>query len=51
LVEIEANRPSCDPFITLLFKQVLDVVMDTAACLHRKENAYGERSSPRKGVD
>jgi len=30
VVEIGANRQSCDPSITLLFKLVLEVVMDVA---------------------
>ncbi|MCX6164040.1 MAG: hypothetical protein NTU73_04135 [Ignavibacteriae bacterium] len=45
VVEIGANRQSCDPSITLLFKLVLEVVIGVADCLHRRENPRHECSS------
>jgi hypothetical protein len=39
VVEIGANRQSCDPSIKLLFKLVLEVVMDVADSLRAKESA------------
>jgi len=39
VVEIGVNRQSCDPSIGLLFKLVLEVVMDVADSLRAKESA------------
>jgi len=47
-VEIGANRQSCDPSITLLFKLVLEAVLGVAGCLCGKENTHGKHSIPRK---
>jgi hypothetical protein len=34
VVAVGANRQSCDPSVTLLFKLVLEVVLGAADCLH-----------------
>jgi len=46
-----ANRQPCDPSIKLLFKLVLEVVLDVAEYSHGKNNAHREHSIPCKGVD
>ena len=38
MVEIGANRQSCDASTMLLFKLVLEVVIGVADCFHRREN-------------
>ena len=51
MVEIGANRQSCDPSITLLFKLVLEAVLGVAGCLYGKDNTHGKHSIPRKRAD
>ena len=51
VVEIGANRQSCDPSTTLLFKLVLEVVLGVASCLHGKDNMCREHSIPLKSAD
>ena len=51
VVEIGANRLSCDPSTTLLFKQVLEVVSGVTGCLRGKDNTHREHSNPLKSGD
>jgi len=37
MVEIGANRQSCDPSITLLFKLVLEVVTEVGDKMHARK--------------
>ena len=51
VVEIGANRQSCDPSITLLFKLVLEVVLGVASRMHERGFAHREHSIPHKRAD
>ena len=51
VVEIGANRQSCDPFTMLLFKLVLEVVLGPPGCLYCRQNPRDERASPCKDAD
>ena len=48
VVEIGANRQSCEPSIILLFKLVLEVVFGAAGCSHGKDTTHREHSIPWK---
>ncbi|WP_165845189.1 hypothetical protein [Candidatus Cryosericum terrychapinii] len=51
MVEIGANRQSCDPSVSLMLKLVLDVVKGVAACFHGKDYTRGEHWIPGKSED
>ena len=51
VVEIGANRQSCDPSVSLMLKLVLDVVKGVAACFHGKDYTRGEHWIPGKSED
>ena len=50
VVEIGANRQSCDPSLRLLFKQVLEVVLGVASRMHERGFARREHSIPHKST-
>ena len=50
VVEIGANRPSCDPSTLLLFKLVLEVVLGVASRMHERGFAHREHSIPHKST-
>jgi hypothetical protein len=51
VVEIGADRQSCDPSTTLLFKLVLEVVLGVVGCLHGKDDVHRKRPIPLKSPD
>ena len=51
VVEIGANRQSCEPSITLLFKLVLEVVLGGVGSLNGMGNTHREHSNPLKSAD
>jgi len=51
VVEIGANRQSCEPPTTLLFKLVLEVVLGGVGSLNGMGNTHRERSNPLKSAD
>jgi hypothetical protein len=51
VVEIGANRQSCEPSTTLLFKLVLEVVLGVADYLHGKDDVHCKRPIPLKSAD
>ena len=46
MVEIRANRQSCDLSVSLMLKLVLEVVLGVASCLNGKDTTHRERSIP-----
>jgi len=51
VVEIGANRQSCDPATILLFKLVVGVVLGVVGCLHGKDDVHRKRPIPLKSAD
>jgi len=51
VVEIGANRQSCDPSTTLLFKLVVEVVLGADSSLHGKDNTGHELPKPLESAD
>jgi len=51
VVEIGANKQSCEPPTTLLFKLVLEVVLGGVGSLNGMGNTHRERSNPLKSAD
>jgi len=51
VVEIGANRQSCDPSVTLLFKLVLEVVLGADSSLRGKDNTGHELPKPLESAD
>lgn len=45
-----ANRQSREPSTTLLFKPVLEVVLDVASCMYERDDAHREHSIPHKSA-
>jgi hypothetical protein len=51
VVEVGANRQSCDPSTTLLLKLVLEVVLGGVGSLNGMGNTHRERSNSLKSAD
>jgi len=49
LVEIGANRQSCDPSVSLMLKLILEVVIGVADCSRRKDRRGPRRNSSPQG--
>ena len=49
VVEIGANRQSCDPSVSLMLKLILEVVIGVADCSRRKDRRGPRRNSSPQG--